>query len=220
MKSSRQKLLTIISGIDPENGIYVNSLYQTSEKTVMNLGHGRAGHLPDYSFIRYKYLPAWNEYKEVLKDNPSDYIHAFAQLVYAMQYLRGEIETFELNTYAWDTIEPYREEIEALLEKRQTDDAADWKALGEKISGAEIPDFDLERYKAEYMNATKEEKAGTFLGKFFLGALAQKSMVTGKIYKSGNPIAGVSVDYEKNGFAGIKDYIKLVEYSNGGKKDE
>ena len=205
---------------DPENGIYVNSLYQTSERTVMNLGHGRAGHLPDYSFIRYKYLPAWNEYKEVLKDNPSDYIHAFAQLVYAMQYLRGVNETFELNTYAWDTIEPYREEIEALLEKRQTDDAADWKALGEKISGAEIPDFDLERYKAEYMNATKEEKAGTFLGKFFLGALAQKSMVTGKIYKSGNPIAGVSVDYEKNGFAGIKDYMKLVEYSNGGKKDE
>ena len=38
--------------------------------------------------------------------------------------------------------------------------------------------------------------------------------------KESNIFKGVSVDYEKNGFAGIKDYIKLVEYSNGGKKDE
>ena len=205
---------------DPENGIYVNTLYQTSEKTVMNLGHGRAGHLPDYSFIRYKFLPAWGEYREVLKDNPSDYIHAFAQLVYAMQYLRGERETFELETYAWDTIEPYREEIETLLEKRQTDDAADWKALGEKLSGETIPDFDIDRYKEEYKSAEKDQKNNTFLGKFILGALAQKSMVTGKIYKSGNPVAGVSVDYDKNGFAGIKDYIKLIEYSAEGGEHE
>ncbi|MCR4814535.1 MAG: hypothetical protein K5879_06900 [Lachnospiraceae bacterium] len=205
---------------DPENGVYVNSLYQTSENTVMNLGHGRAGHLPDYSFIRYKYLPAWADYEEVLKDNPSDYLHAFAQLVYAMRYIRGEVENFELNTYAWDIIEPYRGEIETILEKRQTDDAADWKALGEKISGKTIPDFDIDRYKEEYKTASKEEKNNTFLGKFILGALAQKSMVTGKIYKSGNPIAGVSVDYKKNGFAGIKDYMKLIEYANGGKDDE
>ena len=205
---------------DPENGVYVNSLYQTSENTVMNLGHGRAGHLPDYSFIRYKYLPAWADYEEVLKDNPSDYLHAFAQLVYAMRYIRGEVENFELNTYAWDIIKPYRGEIETILEKRQTDDAADWKALGEKISGKTIPDFDIDRYKEEYKTASKEEKNNTFLGKFILGALAQKSMVTGKIYKSGNPIAGVSVDYKKNGFAGIKDYMKLIEYANGGKDDE
>ncbi|MBQ1487913.1 MAG: hypothetical protein IIZ41_04030, partial [Lachnospiraceae bacterium] len=199
---------------------YVNSLYQTSENTVMNLGHGRAGHLPDYSFIRYKYLPAWGDYKEILKDNPSDYIHAFAQLVYAMQYLRGEHESFELNRYAWETIEPYRDEIEAILEKRQLSDSDDWKALGEKLSGCEIPDFDLEKYKEEYKKAPKEEKGYTFLGKFFLGALAQKSMVTGKIYRSGNPLAGVSIDYEKNGVGAVKDYLKLFEYSYGGNQNE
>lgn len=205
---------------DIENAVYVNSLYQTSENTVMNLGHGRAGHLPDYSFIRYKYLPAWGDYKEILKDNPSDYIHAFAQLVYAMQYLRGEHESFELNRYAWETIEPYRYEIEAILEKRQLSDSDDWKALGEKLSGCEIPDFDLEKYKEEYKKAPKEEKGYTFLGKFFLGALAQKSMVTGKIYRSGNPLAGVSIDYEKNGVGAVKDYLKLFEYSYGGNQNE
>ena len=39
---------------DLENGVYKSSLYQISENAVMNLGHGRAGHLPDYSFIRYR----------------------------------------------------------------------------------------------------------------------------------------------------------------------
>ena len=32
---------------DPEKGVYTNSLFQTSEKSIMNLGHGRAGHFPD-----------------------------------------------------------------------------------------------------------------------------------------------------------------------------
>ena len=42
----------------------------------MCLGHGRAGHLPDYSFMRYRYLPAWGNYEEIIKNNPEDYMHA------------------------------------------------------------------------------------------------------------------------------------------------
>ena len=37
---------------DPEACQYTNSVYQGSENSLMNLGHGRAGHLPDYSFMR------------------------------------------------------------------------------------------------------------------------------------------------------------------------
>ena len=40
--------------------------------------------------------------------------------------------------------------------------------------------------------APKEEKEQTFLGKFIAAALAQKSMVTSSIYKSGNRLAGIS----------------------------
>ncbi|MBO5552237.1 MAG: hypothetical protein J5966_09795, partial [Lachnospiraceae bacterium] len=54
---------------DLEKGYYTGTVYQNSESSIMNLGHGRAGHLPDYSFIRYKYLPAWGEYREIIKDN-------------------------------------------------------------------------------------------------------------------------------------------------------
>ena len=62
---------------DVEKGLYTSSIYQGNENSIMNLGHGRAGHLPDYGYARYRYMPAWGEYREIIKDNPSDYKHAF-----------------------------------------------------------------------------------------------------------------------------------------------
>ena len=41
------------------------------------------------------------------------------------------------------------------------------------------------------MNA--ENKSETFLGKFFNATIAQKSMVTQRIYESGNMLAGYSL---------------------------
>ena len=175
---------------NPETGAYTASIFQSSENSIMNLGHGRAGHLPDYSYIRYVYAPAWDNYSEIIKNNPDDYMHAFAQMVYALQYLRKERTSFETDTYAWEAVEPYRERIEDLLEARRTDDAKDWKALGESISGKTIPPFDLEKYQKEYMSAESEDKPETFLGMFFNAAIAHKAMVTSEIAASGNNLAG------------------------------
>ena len=196
---------------DLEKGIYNNSIYQGNENTIMNLGHGRAGHLPDYSFIRYKYLPAWGNYEEIIKDNPHDYYLAFCQMVYALEYLRGLIPHFETSRYAIQAVSLYEEEIRGILEKRRLDACADWKALGEKLSGEAIEDFDLDKYQAAYMALDESEKNKSFLGRFFLAALAQKSMVTNKIFKSGNLLAGFSVDYAEKGFRGIRDFVKLIE---------
>ncbi len=201
---------------DLENSIYTNSLYTPSENSIMNLGHGRAGHLPDYCFIKYKYLPAWGDYEEIIKDNPSDYRHAFCQMIYAMKYLRGEFEQFEVDRYDWDAIEPYKEEIDRILHTRQADASADWKALGEKLSGCEIPSFDLGRYQEEYRSASNSQKDQTYLGKFFIAAMSQKSMVTNRIFQSGNKLAGYSVEYNKKGFKGIKDYRMLIDQNKGG----
>ena len=195
---------------DPEKGYYTNSIYQGSETSIMNLGHGRAGHLPDYCFIRYKYLPAWGNYAEIIKDNPSDYYHAFCQMIYAMKYLRGEFSVFETGTYDTEAVSHWKTEIQQILTKRQLDACADWKALGEKISGRNLEDFDLEKYQAEYLGSAEEEKDKTFLGAFFIAAMAQKSMVTNKIYKSGSLLAGFSTDYDEKGFRGIRDYRKLI----------
>ncbi len=201
---------------DLENSVYTNSLYTPSENSIMNLGHGRAGHLPDYCFIKYKYLPAWGDYEEIIKDNPSDYLHAFCQMIYAMKYLRGEIGQFETDQYDWDAIEPYKEDIDRILHTRQADASEDWKALGEKISGREIPLFDLSRYQKEYRAASKADKGTTFLGKFFIAAMSQKSMVTNRIFQTGNKLAGYSVEYSKKGFRGIKDFRMLINQNKGG----
>ena len=195
---------------DLDKSLYTSSLMQPSENSIMNLGHGRAGHLPDYSFIRYRYLPAWGDYDEIIKDNPSDYIHAFAQMVYALQYLRGLHDDFETEVYAWDTIAEKRSEIEEIIRKRRLDASDDWKALGESLSGQIIPDFELDRYNTEYLNAGSAT-SDTFIGKFIIAAMAQKSMVTNRIFTSGNLLAGISIDYIKSGFHGIKDYARLIE---------
>ena len=201
---------------DLEKGIYINSLFQASENAIMNLGHGRAGHLPDYSFIRYKYLPAWGDYEEVIKDNPRDYYMAFCQMIEAMKALRGSAPAFEKDRYDFEAAAPYEEEIRAILEKRQPDACEDWKAFGEKLSGQTVPDFDLQQYQKEYLDAAPEEKNGTFLGKYFLAALAQKSMVTNRIFRSGSLLAGFSVELGSKGFKGIRDFRALMEEARKG----
>ena len=177
----------------------------------MNLGHGRAGHLPDYSFIRYKYLPAWGGYEEIIKNNPDDYLHAFGQMVYALKYLRGAEPDFEKNRYDTQSVAPWADEICAVIAKRQTDASADWRALGGKISGRELETFDLQKYESEYLALARDKRDDSFLGRFILAAMAQKSMVTNKIFKSGNLLAGFSVDYAEKGFQGIRDFVKLIE---------
>ena len=199
---------------DLEKGIYTNTIFQLSETSVMCLGHGRAGHLPDYCFMRYRYLPAWADYEAVVKDNPAEYYNAFCQMVRALRYLREEIPAFEKGVYDTAVVSPWEDEIRQILLKRQPDACADFKALGEKLSGTVIPDFDQSLFTEGYRAAAKEEKDDTLLGRYIIAALAQKSMVTNRIYKSGNLLAGYSVDYAEKGFKGIKDFMKLVEIAN------
>ena len=209
----------------PDNldaGIYTNTMHQTSENAVMNLGHGRAGHLPDYSFARYRYAPAWADYEEILKDNPAEYYQAFCQMVYALGCLRASNGPFEKDMYDTDTVAPHEQTIRRLLEKRQLKDDAckDWRAFGQGLSGRDIPDFQLDTYERQYVEAPEEAKGETFLGKFILAALAQKGMVVNRVYSSGNPIAGRSIDFDAKGFAGIRDFLPLVGYLRRGDSHE
>lgn len=195
---------------DIEKGVYNSTLFNTSEYSILNLGHGHAGHLPDYSFITYKYMPAWDGYRECIKDNPSDYRNAFCQMIYGMRYLKGDVDVFETGKYDEEAIKPYEERLMEILTKRQIDSSEDWKAFAKDLSGEDIPDFDVNAYIEEYTGAAAEVKDDTFLGRFIIAAMSQKSMVTNKIYKSGNRLAGLSIEYSKSGLGGIKDYFKLV----------
>ena len=68
----------------------------------------------------------------------------------------------------------------------------DWKEFGEDLSRCRIEKFDVTKYQDEYINAPKNQKDDTFLGKFIKGAMSQKGMVTAEIFKSGNILAGIS----------------------------
>ena len=57
----------------------------------------------------------------------------------------------------------------------------------------------------------KDERDDSFLGRYIIAALAQKSMVTNRIFASGNMLAGISVDFSEKGFRGIRDFRKLVK---------
>ena len=173
---------------DLDSHIYVNSAYNPAENSVLNLGHARAGHLPDYSFVCYKYLPAWGDYAVITKDNPSDYYHAFCQMVYAMRFLRGEPDNFETDRYDTESIAPYKDDIMKILRKRQLDASEDWSSFAQKLTGQWIEDFDAEKYSDEYIEA--DAKEDTFLGHFIEAATMHKVMVTNEIRKSGNMLAG------------------------------
>ena len=160
-------------------------------------------------------MPAWADFNEVVKDNPEDYILAFTQMMYALKYLKGDIEEFDVEKYDMDSIDPYRDEILGILCKRQTDVSDEWKAFGEKLSGYQVEDFDINKYKDEYLTADEDSKNKTVLGRFILAAMSQKSMVTNRIYKSGNRAAGYSIDIGEKGFRGIKDYARLLQEKEG-----
>ncbi len=202
-------------GDDLTTSYYVASPYQPGENAVFNLGHGHCGHLPDYGFIRYRYRPAWGDYGEVLKDNPKEYYNAFCQMVYAMRYLRGDLSTFELDRYDYDLVAPYKEQIDAILAKRQLDASQDWKAFGESLSGQEIVAFDETRHTDEYMGVSEPEKDDTFIGRLVLGALSQKSLVTNRIFRTGNPLAGRSVEAKEGLWKVFSEYMRLVEHRKG-----
>lgn len=206
---------------DLDASIYTNSLYQPGEDNVMNLGHGRAGHLPDCSFARYRYLPAWANYEEVLKDNPSDFYHAFTQMIYALGFLRGEHETFELDTYDTEAVADLEPFIKEILEKRQPESGAleDWRTLAQKLSGRSIPDFDQDTYRREFKEAPSHGKGDTFLGRFVQGALAQKGMVVNRVQAAGNPLAGRSIDADEDQLPRSQEFLAIAEYFQGGKRN-
>ncbi len=74
------------------------------DNSIFYMGHGRAGHCPDYDFLEYYYVPRWKKEKKEfgyakLINNPNRFQNAFAQMIDAMKYIRGEMDEFPLREY-------------------------------------------------------------------------------------------------------------------------
>ncbi len=199
-----------IAADDLEKDKFTNCIRQDNENSIMNLGHGRAGHLPDYSFIRYRFMPAWGDYEYIEKDNPSDYYHAFCQMISAMRYIKGDRESFEKESYDEETVAPYKDEIMSIIKERRIDACEGWRDLATKLSGQTVEAFDIDKYVEEYMAAGEDSKEETFLGRFMSAAISQKSMVTEEIFKSGNLLAGNAISFSIAGYDVLTDLIKRI----------
>jgi hypothetical protein len=103
----------------------------------------------------------------------------------------------------WDVIRPF---ILILLPQSQTD------------AEAELP-FQLSELSEE---AVLPLLLGVLLfcllyvGLRLYAGLAQKSMVTNAVFRSGSLLAGFSVDFAEKGFRGIRDYRKLLDWMREG----
>lgn len=85
--------------------VFVNSTFY--------LGHGRMGHLPDYPWIKYEYNPKWAR-SSLTKDNPTDYLKGFSQMVAALQCIRLGKE-FQAAT-TWHVPDEIKQKIGAIID--------------------------------------------------------------------------------------------------------
>jgi hypothetical protein len=64
-----------------------------------DLGHGWMGHLPDYSFIIYKYRPAWDAGKnELIRRNPDECKYAFIEMLNMFQRMKSKNVSYNRET--------------------------------------------------------------------------------------------------------------------------
>lgn len=71
---------SIRTGAAPDGVSYYSLFY---------LGHGQAGHYPDYGYIAYQFRPHWmRESSALIKNNPLLFLAAFCQMLDAMTAIR------------------------------------------------------------------------------------------------------------------------------------
>jgi len=66
--------------------------------SIVYLGHGRMGHLPDYPWLKYEYTPRWSK-DPITKDNTSYFLQALKQLTKALECIKNNT-LFDINSYA------------------------------------------------------------------------------------------------------------------------
>ncbi|MFR8275748.1 MAG: DUF6765 family protein [Desulfovibrio fairfieldensis] len=95
------------------------------------LGHALAGHQPDYACQSFSMKAQWAK-KKLKRDNPSLFMSAFKQMLYALQCINSTISgDFDLNTYAdlgHDSISTDKnaELIDNVLRSGKSDQSREW----------------------------------------------------------------------------------------------
>lgn len=82
--------LSGILGVMPVQGISAN--LEAAPNGTSYLGHGWMGHLPDYSFVRFRYKPCWADPKQppLERDNRREFRAAWTELVSMFHQAAGQ----------------------------------------------------------------------------------------------------------------------------------
>lgn len=118
--------------------------------SVVYLGHGRMGHLPDYPYLKYQYHAQWSK-DDIVKDNQGYFLQAFKQLVKAMQCIKNKAE-FD-NSFA-DLPTDTENIIKQILATQVNDQSDTWRNNIPKINvggkAMEVPEiYDKDKWKNE-----------------------------------------------------------------------
>lgn len=137
------------------------------------LGHGRIGHLPDYSFMTYDYIPMWRAGDDtnasqgaVLKNNPNVFMSAYTQMVYALRCIK-ENEPFQVDEY-YELEDGDRIAIRNIFNMRKLDTSMEWQGYIRNKGYDELAAFSAQTVFTAYQNAV--DKINTDLVRFLNAA--------------------------------------------------
>lgn len=181
--------LPVIGQDKPDIREYCASPPEATYDGITYLGHGRMGHLPDYPYLHYKYSPQWKSNnqgndKEIEKDNATEFMSAFTQMVYALECIKNN-SPFELNKYA-SLDADVKAKIQDVINIRKVDQSDDWNNLIGELYGSKIAPFNknvwYQRFNAV---STADDKKNTDYYLFNEAALNHMALVENILYDKG-----------------------------------
>lgn len=127
-----------------------------SYNSVVYLGHGRMGHLPDYPWLTYQYRPQWSD-TDITKNNTSYFLSALKQMTYALTCIKNGTE-FSVDTYA-NLPATTEQVVNTVLSTKVNDQCTTWKNhVGDiQIGGVSLqvpPVYDKTLWKTEALTAS------------------------------------------------------------------
>lgn len=128
------------------------------------LGHGRMGHLPDYPYMKYRYLPQWSN-RAVIRDNTSDFLKAFKQMAHALTCILNN-KPFEVDVYE-QLDEATEKTILGILGAQNTNQCDAWQkniaGISVKGSPLKAPDaFDRAKWQRDYFASADKKNTSYY----------------------------------------------------------
>ena len=153
------------------------------------LGHASAGHWPDLPYMRYEYKCNWRK-KTIIKDNPSDFMSAFKQMVEAI-FKSKNGQSFDINKY-YSLDSTTEEIIKRIFETQENDQTQTWKRYIPEIKvygkSLEVPvDYDANLWLKQAREIVKNDpakKKETDYYKFNLAAINHFNYINEQLHQS------------------------------------